>query len=1277
VGANAAILDEEEVWPELPGFSDLTSIGAGGFAQVFRAIDASCNVVAIKLTRGAADLRFQREVELLRRVGPPLVPAVFDAVRLPDGRGLLAMELLRGESMATWLARQEEAIPPRSEVLCWGTELAHCVDALHAQGVIHRDIKPENVFLRAEGHAALLDFGLARSFADAENPESVDAQLTRTGDFLGSVLYTAPEQGVGKRVGHAADLYSVAVIYYEMLCGRPPFVGDVAQVRRALVWNQPPAPSSLAALPPAVDEVFERALAKEPSERFDTASALMTALDAALNQPLAVGPATSSEDGTRMVHKAEGKGKAMANRREIVLLAVVGTSANPALQELATRHGGDIVRMNAIAQLVAFAELDVEGGLRSALQMADVVASQPGARCVVHVAELRVRRAAHGMMTLGTALDRYEEWLDRGEAMERATALITPEARGRIPRAPSDLTERLATVSYVDPGTLWPRDGIELELLEQARASREQLGPRITTLLGENGLGKSFLLHYVAQKLHAPTDTLVFELRATPPDVDRGSVLLEQLIRVALDLRPGRVLLAELTAAVEVALDAQLCRVVLPALARIFEMAVAPELGTALSAEPGAERRAIARAIVNGLLRRAQSQPLALFIDDVHLADYTSLDALEMLEAEQRRAPLWVCVTARPELFAARPGWGKSAMTPLICELAPLADESARQALMQLLRPVEFVPARALAQLVELTHGIPMHLVALAHHLRQRGAIRSQGSVDSWFLAAEQLFALGPTSLSERLAERALARLDEELVRFAQLCAIFGESGPRELRAMQRELDPELGFSVLDPARALQSLADAGLLRRGASGYRVCHPMLGEALAASIPVRVRCELHRAALEVLGRRSELPGARIAQHSRAAGRQELAAQLFAALGREAEEQFRYVDAEAFYGSSLACRAGESGSSDERVLTGRSRVRYQMGRFPAALDDLRAALAGAEARGDRQAVVELLLELASALDWCHQFGEAAAAAERCHALVGELESPRLKGRAFFAMARGRCRKGDWAASLPLLEQAVARASACGDSTTRTDALVLQGGVLVLLEQFDRAEQVLDGLIAECAQSGDLLHLAAAHGNRCLLLQARQDWAGAETAARTLMRIAQEIGHFLFERAAHHNLAELKIWHGDFDEALRLATRSRDIEQRFIPKPGPEDTLLLARIHVARNEVEPATRYLDWIRTHCDLDHARASYRHLFRMVDLCCHEVELREWRSLLSDCVGQTELNEHLEIRLAFARWADQRGMVDEVEVCRREALLLAAGSPVWEQRFLALAPLRCA
>jgi beta-lactam-binding protein with PASTA domain len=254
----------------------LSRIGTGGMADVYLARDQLLGrQVAVKLLhhRFAEDQefveRFRREASSAASLSHPNVVAIFDRGEW-DGTYYIAMEYLPGRSLKT-VVREQGPLDPVSAIDIVA-QILHAARFAHGRGVIHRDLKPHNVILDEEGRAKVTDFGIARAGA---------SDMTLTGSIMGTAQYLSPEQAQGQAVSAASDLYAVGIVLYELLTGTVPFDGETAvTIALKQVSATPPPPSALnAAVPPELDAVVLRALAKDPAERFADANEFLAALE--------------------------------------------------------------------------------------------------------------------------------------------------------------------------------------------------------------------------------------------------------------------------------------------------------------------------------------------------------------------------------------------------------------------------------------------------------------------------------------------------------------------------------------------------------------------------------------------------------------------------------------------------------------------------------------------------------------------------------------------------------------------------------------------------------------------------------------------------------------------------------------------------------------------------------------------------------------------------------------------------------------------------------------
>ena len=264
---------------EIGGYRVESVLGRGGMGVVYEAMQLSLSrTVALKLLAG--DLaedggfrdRFRREARLQAAIEHDHIVSVYEAGEF-DGGLFIAMRLVRGTDLKR-LVRSGELTPERAIPIL--LSVADALDTAHESGLIHRDVKPQNILVGRRDHAYLADFGLTKGASDTG--------YTRTGQLMGTLDYVSPEQIGGGDAGRASDIYALAAVAFECLCGRAPFARPTeAAVLYAHMAEPPPAASAeRPELPGAVDAVLARGLAKAPAERQATAVELVGELRDAL-----------------------------------------------------------------------------------------------------------------------------------------------------------------------------------------------------------------------------------------------------------------------------------------------------------------------------------------------------------------------------------------------------------------------------------------------------------------------------------------------------------------------------------------------------------------------------------------------------------------------------------------------------------------------------------------------------------------------------------------------------------------------------------------------------------------------------------------------------------------------------------------------------------------------------------------------------------------------------------------------------------------------------------
>lgn len=345
-------------------------LGAGGNATVYLARDlkhdrdVAVKVLAPAITEGLARDRFLREIRIVSRLQHPGIVPLFDSGDA-EGRLYYVMPVVSGETLRQRMRRGQ--MDP-AEVLTVLREVAESLRYAHSQGVIHRDIKPENVLL-VDGRALVTDFGIARATDAARASAGSDSGLTRAGTSLGTPAYMSPEQAAGDpQVSHLADLYSLGVLGYEMLAGRPPFTGDTPQeilaekLTRAapdLLEFRPDTPAWLAGL-------IMRCLERDPTRRPRTAGAMAAELAAERAAPRAAVSFTAG--WVRRLRHLRARASRVSRRSWAAIALMAATLASAAVWSIAgaDAEAGD-------PDLVAVLPFRVSGGDSALAEMREGV----------------------------------------------------------------------------------------------------------------------------------------------------------------------------------------------------------------------------------------------------------------------------------------------------------------------------------------------------------------------------------------------------------------------------------------------------------------------------------------------------------------------------------------------------------------------------------------------------------------------------------------------------------------------------------------------------------------------------------------------------------------------------------------------------------------------------------------------------------------------------------------------------------------------------------------
>ena len=256
------------------GHRCIRQVGSGGMCKIYLAeSERAATLVVLKVFSQVPDVserivgfdRFLQEYEIVAGLNHPNIVRIYD-LGIADDHAYIAMEHFPAGDLRQ---RMKANVPPET-ALSYLKQMASALDAIHAVGVLHRDLKPANVMLRADGTLCLIDFGLAKA-------NELDAELTGTREIFGTPYYMSPEQGHAELIDARSDLYSLGVVYYEMLVGRKPYTGASAM---EVIYKHKRA--ELPAIDPKYsshEPILKRLLAKSPQDRFQSAREVLAAAD--------------------------------------------------------------------------------------------------------------------------------------------------------------------------------------------------------------------------------------------------------------------------------------------------------------------------------------------------------------------------------------------------------------------------------------------------------------------------------------------------------------------------------------------------------------------------------------------------------------------------------------------------------------------------------------------------------------------------------------------------------------------------------------------------------------------------------------------------------------------------------------------------------------------------------------------------------------------------------------------------------------------------------------
>jgi hypothetical protein len=415
---------DRRIHTEIGGYRIVEAIGRGSTSVVYRAEHVRLGrTAAVKLLTsalGEADFRerFLRESKLAASLDHPSIVPVFDAGE-ENGLLYIAMACVEGSDLRTLLV-QEGRLPLRRALRIVG-QIASALDAAHARGLVHRDVKPGNILVGGDDRAFLSDFGVVKELATAGT--------TRTGSFIGTIAYCAPEQIEGKDVDARADQYALACVFYECLVGTSPFhrSSEVAVLNAHLHTPPPKLTKTAPDVPAGLEPVLAKALSKSPLDRYASCGEFVTAARAAATEKHVHHRRLAVSLGMLAAAAALGAGAALG------ITALVRNDPKPqvttVVRRLAAPPSPVALDKLALASKDGRTLNDAAFFLIQARQYARAI---PFARKALRYAKAGTPTRGYATFNLGFALLKVGRCADALPLLERALAIEAPGARRYI-----------------------------------------------------------------------------------------------------------------------------------------------------------------------------------------------------------------------------------------------------------------------------------------------------------------------------------------------------------------------------------------------------------------------------------------------------------------------------------------------------------------------------------------------------------------------------------------------------------------------------------------------------------------------------------------------------------------------------------------------------------------------------------------------------------------------------------------------------------------------------
>jgi len=919
-------------------------LGEGGMGVVYKAEDTKLKrTVAIKFlprqisSQGQERERFKIEAQAAAALNHPNIATIY-AIEEVDDEMFIVMEFIEGKELRDIVKASSPVTT--ADAIHYATQIAEGLKAAHAKGITHRDIKSSNIMVTESGQVKILDFGLAKLTGQT-------IRLTKTGMAVGTVAYMSPEQAQCIDVDHRTDIWSLGVVLYEMLTGRLPFRGEYEAAFVYSILNEEPLPmtSWRSVLPAGIERMVKRTLAKNAHERYQTTADLLSALrhvKQELEREAQIKPRPISPDTPSPSIK-----RPEAERRQMTAMfcSMAGSTSLaepldpeelhqvlPVYQDLCAkvinRFGGYIAQYLGDGILVYFGypqahEDDARRAVHAGLGIVEGLKRMNIRLYQEKGITLALRVGIHtGLVVAGEKDDPSQSTVIVGETPSIATqlqnladpdSLVISQATYRLIKGFFDCREsgthsikgipqstqvyqvlhestartRLEAVAMTGLTPLVGREK-EIGLLQQRWEQAVEGMGQVVLLSGEAGIGKSRLVQELKAHVAANPKAWLSECNCSP--YHQSSALypiIDFLERVVLQFQREDSPQKKLNK-----LEGYLAQygLSLPETVPLFAVLLSIPLDgkyPPLNLSPERQKQKTLATMLTILLERAAQQPVLFVVEDLHWADPSTLEFINLIIDQGPTAKVLTLLTFRPDFT---PPWTmRSHLHHLTVSRLPkkeIENMAGRVAKGKAL------PQEVLGHVVSKTDGVPLFVEEMTKMVLESGMLKERG--DQYELAGALPQLAIPTTLRDSLT----ARLDRLATakEVAQLGAVLGREFPYEwLQAV----------SPLDETTLHQELArlvEAELLyQRGIHPqvtYIFKHALIQEAAYESLLKSKRQQYHRQIAEIFAKQFpntvETHPELLAHHYASAGLIEQALPCLQRAGQQALQRYTNLEA-----------------------------------------------------------------------------------------------------------------------------------------------------------------------------------------------------------------------------------------------------------------------------------------------------------------------------------------------------------------------------------------------